>query len=238
MPEYKTTLSLSGAYRLDEALLQDLFQHAQAFVESKLSVRIECSDVHSLESNSLSEILRDSLLRMEVITEISIGGYSHSGLLRRFQFRARALEYVPTISIDIEGRQDSCRALGSHIEGLLRAKRQWYSPIIPSGRFSVALATATATGIVILATPPMLARIFAPSLVGPLVVSAIIGLFPCLALAYWLRRLLFPQLIVEIGQSAAIATRARGLRKFLFGGVLVALLIGIAASLIANALSK
>jgi hypothetical protein len=58
--------------------------------------------------------------------------------------------------------------------------------------------------------------------------------FPLVFLLGALRKVLFPQLIVEIGRSAEIAARAHALRNFVFVTVILTLILGIVASVVAS----
>jgi hypothetical protein len=57
---------------------------------------------------------------------------------------------------------------------------------------------------------------------------------PILALLQRFRKFVFPQLIVDVGRSADIAARAKSARTTLFVGIFLALVVGVASSLIAN----
>jgi hypothetical protein len=59
-----------------------------------------------------------------------------------------------------------------------------------------------------------------------------------LAILSWLRARLFPRLLFDIGKSSESVKRASGWRTFVFGSVGVALIVGIAGSLIANFISQ
>jgi hypothetical protein len=74
MAAYDTRLSLNGAYSLDATLLQDVVERANAFPETETHIKFNFSDVHELASKKLSDLLQDSLMRTDPITQISIDG--------------------------------------------------------------------------------------------------------------------------------------------------------------------
>jgi hypothetical protein len=74
MAAYDTRLSLNGAYSLDATLLQDVVERANAFPETETDIKFNFSDVHELASKKLSDLLQDSLMRTDPITQISIDG--------------------------------------------------------------------------------------------------------------------------------------------------------------------
>jgi hypothetical protein len=131
MADYMTTLSLNGAYSLDATLLKDVVHRAEKFLADEVTIQFKFANVHRLESTSLKDILEDSLLRTDNLTEITAQGSNYRvDPARRFEFKARGEVPFATIQIEVAGTQDECRSLISFLEPLLRAKRQWYSPII------------------------------------------------------------------------------------------------------------
>jgi hypothetical protein len=238
MAQFQTQLSLLGAYSIDATLLQDVVEHANAFLDEDTEIEINFSGAHQLASSSLPDVLQDSLLRTDLITRVAITGANYRVEPKRvFNFEAQSEPMSPTISVRLSGNQEPCRSLSSHIEGLLKAKRQWYSKLVPGptlGSVMVILAIL----LLVVAVAMGAAFIFNPSSmqsVGQIaLVSMVIWFWPLM----WFSRFLFPPLIVEIGRSAEIASQKRGMQKAIFGGVFGALMIGIAASLVANHLSK
>jgi hypothetical protein len=161
-------------------------------------------------------------VRSQVISEISLAGTNYSVTLSRtFDFRAIGNPFSPTISVAISGEQDSCRSLISYIEERLSAKRKWYSALIPSNSFG--FITATSLIMLILFTKLLIIAKFNKAFSENYLYNAFFLIPAMLFILNWFRSLLFPQLLVNIGRSGEIASRAQGLRTFLFYGVLLTL---------------
>src|SRR5579863_1431043 len=168
MARYETTLELQDAYMLDDKVLTDIFQRATAFVRSAVSISLNFGDVHTLNSDSLSEVLNDSLLSTDTVTEVVISGSNYENPARSSRFSISSATFRPTCRLSLEGEQDACRALSSHIEALLRAKRQWYSfMIIKESLLSMTWLFAIA--VVVLVMPVLIVRLMRPSLVAPVI---------------------------------------------------------------------
>jgi hypothetical protein len=239
--DYKTTLSLGGAYSIDEAFLRDIFEAAKKFGGTDVTVRIKLGAAHQFEATDLDEVLDDNLLRSHVITRITVYVNNYDvHPWRRFEFDARADIIGAPLTAEISGEQAACRDIRVQIEELSEAKRQWYSPFVASGNpsFYVVLSAI----IVAIFAVPILVEIALYGRASTVVVQGLsIGvaiLMPSLILLTWLRTILFPKLAVEIGRSRDITARASSLRRLLFGGILLALVIGVTSSVIANYLSK
>lgn len=74
MAEYKTEVTLRGAYTVDQRVLRDIFERARTFLESELTVRVKFTGGHQLETNSVEAACADSLARMHLIEEIVLEG--------------------------------------------------------------------------------------------------------------------------------------------------------------------
>jgi len=238
--KYKVTLSLTGAYILDALVLQDIWESAKNFLDSDVTTEISFSDVHRIESDTLSDALEDSIIRAYVMTAVTLSGKNYRvEPARRFSLNARSETFLSPLWVEIEGRHEDCRGLGSRIEELLLAKRQWYSPLIPSGTASdvvvIVVALAAAFAIPLSAAYAILGNSRMMGIAAAIELSLT---WPIIWLLHSARKFFFPQLIVSIGRSAEAGSRAKSARTFLFGGVLVALLVGVAGSLIANFLSR
>jgi hypothetical protein len=227
MAQYQTQLSLLGAYCIDATLLQDVVERANAFLEAETTIEINFSHVHKLASSSLPDVVQDSLMRTNLITRIAITGSNYGvAPYRAFSFEAQSGPFSPTISVNIWGNQEPSRSLSSHIEGLLRAKRQWYSYLIigPPALGSV-MALSAVVGLV-LAVAVGAAFIFDRPSTQAVALITLAGVTVWLWPVILFSRFLFQPLIVEIGRSAEIASQKRGIQKFLFGSVVAALIIG------------
>jgi hypothetical protein len=236
MAQFQTRLSLTGAYSVDATLLEDIVERAKAFLQSEVTIEVNFSDVHYIKTENLEEVVQDSLVRTDVITGISILGRNARAHLKFF-FKVRNNPVLPTIVVEIEGPQDACRSLSTHIERLLKVKRQWYSPIVPNNSF-VSFATFFVAVSIVLVAPIVLTQIFVPPKTEPVAVIHVLGWVAWIVLVLWLTQFLFPKLIVEIGRSAEIASRKRGVRTGLFVSVILALVVGVAAALIATGISR
>ena len=239
MAVYRTTLSLHGAYSVDRALLTAIFHRARTFLEEDVNVQLSFSDVHKIESTSLSDILNDDLLRTYVITEIRMSGNKYQSDSRRsFDFRATNAEFLPTFLVEIVGAQDASRTFASYLEPLLQAKRQWYSLMIPFDS-QLKLAFLTVLALIVLGIPIGIA-VFAGSETALwwVVTAEVTGMFWLLLLLNWARKSLFRKLIVEIGHSEELAQQVSAVRVVVLIGIVLSLIVGVASSLFANLLSK
>jgi hypothetical protein len=88
------------------------------------------------------------------------------------------------------------------------------------------------------AIPPAITWIFQPSIALIVLIIEFMGFWIWIVPLNWLRLILFPKLIVEIGRSGEIGVRARGIQRFVFSGIFATLILGVTASVIANFLSK
>lgn len=206
MPNYKTTLELGGAYRFDATVLEDIFAEAAGFLESDVTVSLNFSDAQRLESDDISEILEDQLLRMQVITGISLSGSNYKEVpVRRFRFVARGKDVLSTIEADVEGNREDSTALRNELEDLIRAKRLWYAPLFPINPFLLIALTCLATLIGGLVAGVVVRKFGATSEIAA--TAAVNALLPVFFLLILVRKHLFPRLVVEIGCSADAASR-------------------------------
>lgn len=240
MASYKTSLELGGAYKFDAALFRDLYSAAVAFLESELKITLNFADVHRLTATDIDDALNDQLLRTHVISEFSLDGANYLANPRRsFNLRARQDTFLATLSIEIEGSREQCTLLRNQIEDLLRPKKLWYSPLFPKN-------AAGGVALLLLSSLIALAVVFGVGLLfgltlndaSKLTAASFSIMAPVLALLAWFRKILFPRLHLELGRSADVGSRAATVRNFVFGSVVLALMVGTAASLVANFLSK
>lgn len=237
---YNITVEQRGAYALDEQVLRDVHEAAKAFLDGDIKIEIECSSgAYKVVAEEPAEALDDPLLRAHPITMIKLSGDNYKADPRRsFSFRARDDVFLPTIHIEMTGNHNDCSALASQLEKLMSAKRQAYSPMILNGDVTSTITTILA--VLVIAAVPIAAAylVFGAEGVGIPLTAEMALAFPLLWLLHRLRKIIFPQLVVEIGRSDDMGKRARNMRSTLLVGIILALVVGVAASLIANRLSR
>jgi hypothetical protein len=237
---YDITVEQRGAYALDEQILYDIYEAAKAFLDEGIEIEIECSGgAYKIKAEELSEALDDPLLRAHPITKIELSGSDYGAdPKRRFSFKAEDDMFTPTVKLDIRGNHKDCSALASQLEKLISAKRQAYSPIAPNGDVTSGITTILAILAILAAPVAATYLVFGPERVPIPIAAETVLAFPLLWILHRLRKTLFPSLVVEIRRSADIATRAKNARTTLLVGIVLALVVGVAASLIANRLSR
>jgi hypothetical protein len=241
MADYRTKFDLDAAYALDALVLKDLFEVCRNFLEgdSDLTIKLEFSGGHEVEANSATDVLADSLVRTHPIRKLTIEGTNYQGELRR-TLRLGMPSFRHVFEFDVSGPRGPCSQVRSEMENLLQAHRQWYWPFSLNDRgrgFVVFMGIVVMLGAIVFGAGSLAVKIaHAPALVAAGV--GMVVAVPLIAGAMWLNIQMFPQLVFRVGRSTDLEARAVALRRFIFGGVVFTSVVGIAASLVANALSK
>ena len=237
MADYKTSVTLYGAYNFDADALKSIFNECKAFLAKDPAITLTFSQGHSLDSTEITEVLSDFLTSTQFITGVTIDGANYKvEPARSCSIYLRSSEIIETCSINIVGDQDRCKSLRIQLEELLNVKRQWYSFLYPRNIFLIVLMAMIAIFVVLIISAFAMKLALISANLSTSVLTAMS--LPVLVFLGVFRRVAFPQLTFEIGRSVTVRDRGLRTRQVLFGGVVLALVIGVVSSLIASAISK
>jgi hypothetical protein len=188
-------------------------------------------DKDTLSAKSADEVLDDALVRRKRIRSIRVRGSNYDVKPPRTARLLIDTRWVTPVHLSAEADHDSCSVLKSELDSLLVANRTSYAFLYPSTRmlFGVILVIALVVGVAISETfsEMKLSLLEAGALSGLLSGGAAIGLIQ-------VRHILFPQLVIDIGRSGELARRSASRQQLLFISVGLALVVGIAATLIVD----
>jgi hypothetical protein len=227
MPEYTASFSKRGAYSFGQGAIMDLVSATKKFLDGgEPTIEIRLKHGHRVEMNDAEAILTDAFVRNGVLQGIEISAWPRGSRIS-ISLGQRGLFSV--VDVTIAGSRDKCTAARAEIEPILDASRLWYAPFYE--RWSLSILPWVVVGLLL---SEMISR-WPISKDAPIWVS-LIAFLAVLVLAVAVFNLfgrrMFPQVVFEIGRSNEVGERARYWRNAVGIGFILAIVAGIAASLI------
>jgi hypothetical protein len=232
----ETVFERSGSYTIDEQAIRDLYAAIEKFLGAVPRLELEFvgpgADRDKLSANSVDEVLNDPLVRRKRIRGIRVRGsvYDNAKQPRTVRLSIDDRWSAP-IDLAAEADHDRCAVLKSEIEGLLIANRTNYALLYPGRRVLLAIGSVLAlvSGVAVVA-------VLESVKMSPITLGLLAGLASAGSVggASILREAVFPQLVINIGRSGERARRIASARKLVFIGIVLALVVGVASTLIVD----
>ncbi|MGY4506608.1 hypothetical protein [Bradyrhizobium sp. USDA 3650] len=241
MAKYSASFFDGGALQFDENSIRDLVSAGRNYLETAPTITLEFDGDHNLQSDDLENILSDPYIRSRNIISVQINGSRYRPEpARSFQVKISS-EYATlgSVRLSIEGDRDASIVTRNQVETTIRGCWTWYARLYRPIDVSFQLIRLISGWTLVYAllfsaflklrgfpeTPEQLAKLAAETLFLSPTIYLIVA---------FLRNRLFPKLLFAIGKSADAVARAAYWRNFVFIGVGLALLTGIAATLITD----
>lgn len=236
--DYKTYIEKYDAYSFDAATIKDLWSLLKTFSknEARLTIKITLEENNIVEASDPDVLFQDPYVKYKYIKSIEISTSNYDGgsfSLASIGLRENSGWTMP-IDITISGERDLSTTLRSNIEDIINGRRLWYARFMLPDDYAYHLLM-----LIVLIGAMATAVSFFHKYYGPVnsqdnILLVIVEALVFTGLLLFGKRLLFPSMSFEIGKSAQRATRAASLRRFVFGGILLALIVGVISALIAN----
>jgi hypothetical protein len=237
--EYNIRKNLSGAYIIDQTLLEFLIQEAGKRTGAAVSISLELQGNKTLKSENLSDLITDSSLGIRLIRSLAIrsskygeNGNSISILLDTNRFYSSA---VISLSGDKKQISETLRECQDRLDAARAPYNIFHLTWNYATRGIAALAIfAVALYYRIVDLKPT-GNDLAQGMSTAAILSAyFIGIYFMLGIVNQFREYFFPQLFFKFGKSGATHSLRIRLLGYVFTAVILAFVIGYAT----NRLSK
>jgi hypothetical protein len=228
---YSASIDLSGAYKVDQEAITQMTLIARKFLdgeEVKLSMSLE--DSQSVSTADAADLFNDFLIQSRSIENLSIAGSNYKAAHPTSISITLTRTFDP-VRIRVSGDRDRCTIVRGEILEVMASRKQWYA-FLYSGFFgwSIPLSIGGFLG-------PSFGGVIDEKTISPFGFKLSFLIASIFVAAYWIRRLLFPKLQFDFGRSGRHVSAVEKWRSFIFIVVMVGLIVGVVASLIATRMS-
>ena len=198
--------------------------------EVKLSMSLE--DSQSVSTADAADIFNDFLIQSRSIENLSIAGSNYKAEPPHSISITLTRTFDP-VRVRVSGDRDRCTIVRGEVLEVMASRKQWFS-FLYSGFFGWSIP---------LSIGGFLGFYFGGAIaIDDKTLSSFVSKFSfliasTLVATYWIRRLLFPKMQFDFGKSGRQASAIEKWRTFIFVVVIVGLIVGVVASLIAARMS-
>jgi hypothetical protein len=241
MADYSASFREGGALQFDTASIDDLAKAARDYLDSTPMVTIEFHGDHKISSEDLNQLLDDPYIRSLRIKAIKIDGSQYKIQPRRsFEISIDTdFAFMGAVGVSIKGDRDAAVMVRDRVEKTLKGCSLWYAWLFhPIAAQFVAFRVIIAILAIFAAlfTAYTLLRGFPRTPEAALwqVGEAVLYTMFFYQIAAFLRNRLFPKLLFNIGKSSYAVSAAAYWRNIVFVAITLAIITGIAATVITD----
>jgi hypothetical protein len=236
MADYHSTVRKTGAYKIDKELILTIYRLQREFLEGDPECSACLEGDHKITVKDPSQLFDDPLVKAKYLNEVTMEGRGPSSRSVSVEF-AKDHAFLDSARLIVAGESDRCIVLRGKIESLIDAKKQWYSFLmIGSATRATMLSTLSYLLIMALSVGIVFVSSGLDGLVNHVLLWTLTTPIWLTIFLSWVRPLLFPKIIFEIGQSADLGRRLESARNLIFVVMGLGLVVGIAAEVIAKTL--
>jgi hypothetical protein len=239
MVSYSANFQKHGAYRIDQATIQQLLRVVKEFTGVSPKITFKLHGDHEIEHTELRELLDDTYVTSKNIAEAEIEGLGREASIS-IKLCVPEVMDLP-IMVRINGDREKCVGARTKLEAIFQGSEEWYSRYMFPRIFGFYLGYIVGVPALILAAIIMVHHLVGQEMLtgdGKIYGWAVLEWFAIWATCFGLKRRMFPKMMFDISRSADLAKSALFWRNLVGTGVAVGLIAAVLGGLIVERVLK
>jgi hypothetical protein len=129
MHENHFTFRRTGAYRVNEKLLEELWTVSRKFVDKEVQITANGFGGRGIYAKEPSSFFEHPLIRTRNIRPVSLfGTHPNTRSARSVSIELGGTD--TTVLIEVTGQDEECERFIKEVDDLIVARKEWYSPLV------------------------------------------------------------------------------------------------------------